>query len=1121
MATLYAKAAGGNWSAAGTWSATGSGGGDSAGPPTSADNVIFEAGSGNVTIDASGACRSLDCTAGTGNYAGTLTHNTTFILDIGDATPGPGNVAWKFTGTYTPVSATNSLLRFSSTSATVQTVDFGVGTTTGNVQFQSGGSWQLTRAWTSTATSTTTLSSGTLDLNNQTISWGLFNTNNSNNRTIVFGTANVTITGTGTSFNMGAITGLTCSAASSTITISGAAATFSGSGQAYGTVNFTGTGQAVLTSAATGTTISTLTRTGTASKLDSLALSTTVTCTNITFAGNSVTNRISVVNGTVGSARYIIYTNTPSISNCDFQDIFFYKESNFNAGDNILRPHCSRVEISSGGWSANSNNSTANAAASSAFSSNFAWEGNYSFQVVTDTARATEGAWQYVLGASQGLPDGASGTTYTYSTYILAPAGTPITLAGVDFGANGAVYTSSGTATGGWDRYSITLTMGNTPHPTLGNALQVGVKVNGTLATTFYIDGSMLEKANSASTWVVGGTTATPLDLSAVTGLSGDGNGNAGTKFTTPVTRYMVSAAALNGSYLRLNGLTTGEATAPDSAALSITGSIDIRVRVALDNWTNPAAVQYLAAKYASTSTCSYAFYVDTAGNFNLRTSANGSTLRTATSTVVNGITNGATMWVRATRDSTTGTVQFFTAADSASVPSVWTQLGANISTTIEGLFDGTQLLEIGNGGGTSNWATGNIYRVVVLNGIAGTTAFDANFTTQSAGTASFTESSTNAATVTVKNPNITWASTNSWSASSGGSSGASIPLIHDAVNINAASVGSTSMTITVDQVRIGKDIDFSAVKNRPTLSFNAGGAVTVGGNWNQTGTTNGTYNNVVIYNGRGGIQTLTTGGVIAPPCQIQAGIGSYKLMDNMTLTSATGVNSLGTGELNLNGFALTTPLFNGNNGQTKVLTFNNGKIIITGLGIGVNGTPYTLSATATTIGPSAGQIVVGDKAAVTPHQLSWGNNVYTNIDLIIGRSTPAFTFNQSPTFRNVVIDVNTISVQAGQTFTVTGYMTTIGRSSSPITISSATPGTPVIFALGATGIWSQTNNVLTDITVTGNIPVAAHRGTNVSGNTGFNFSAIRPNSVTRSVIGVTRARANARTLASTRTGAS
>lgn len=107
-----------------TWAATAntnwslsSGGANNAGPPTTGDSVIFDSNSGtsNSVIAASISLASIDCTGGTGSYAGTLTHNTGVTLTISTA----GAAALRFsTGmTYTPASVT-ALVTFSNTSGT-------------------------------------------------------------------------------------------------------------------------------------------------------------------------------------------------------------------------------------------------------------------------------------------------------------------------------------------------------------------------------------------------------------------------------------------------------------------------------------------------------------------------------------------------------------------------------------------------------------------------------------------------------------------------------------------------------------------------------------------------------------------------------------------------------------------------------------------------------------------------------------------------------------------------------------------------------------------------------------------------------------------------------------------
>ncbi len=330
MATLYAKAAGGNWSAASTWSNVSSAGGDSSGPPTTADDVIFETGSGNVTIDINSACRSLDCTSGTGDYGGVLTHSDSTLLNMGDATAGTGNVILKFSNAMTYTLGVNKsaqvLLR--TTAATPQVVDTKGKTMPNTVTFGSGsvtGSYQLTSALNTNSTGTVTLTQGTLDTNGQTLSLGNFNSNNTNTRTLTITNSAITITGAGTSWQSQNSSGMTLNAASSTITCSGAAVTFRGGNTAvtYGTVIFSGSGIVTMgDNNATNPTYTNLTRTGTTAKTDSISWGhSSVTITNtFTATGNSLTNRLLVQANTLGAATTIT-AGAISLTNADFQDI--------------------------------------------------------------------------------------------------------------------------------------------------------------------------------------------------------------------------------------------------------------------------------------------------------------------------------------------------------------------------------------------------------------------------------------------------------------------------------------------------------------------------------------------------------------------------------------------------------------------------------------------------------------------------------------------------------------------------------------------------------------------------------------------------------------------------------
>jgi hypothetical protein len=312
MATRVAAAGGGNWTTGGTWV-----GGVA---PTAADDAQIPATAGNITIDSGAVCRSADFST----YTGTVTHTAGVTWTIGDGTAGLSNIAMKMVAgmTYTLGNATTSAISFISTSATVQTVDF-AGKATANVTFNatSNGSWQYTGGQTpGSSFSTTTLTKGSLNLNGQTVSFGLFDSSNSNIRSLTLGAANVTCTSSnGNIWNTGTATNLTLSAASSTITLSGSAATFQGGAQTFGTLVLSGAAVAVIGGA---NTFGALTRTGTATKTDGLTLNANQTVSGtLTISSDSAVNRLVIQSNTVGTARTITAASVVATNIVDFQDI--------------------------------------------------------------------------------------------------------------------------------------------------------------------------------------------------------------------------------------------------------------------------------------------------------------------------------------------------------------------------------------------------------------------------------------------------------------------------------------------------------------------------------------------------------------------------------------------------------------------------------------------------------------------------------------------------------------------------------------------------------------------------------------------------------------------------------
>ena len=212
---------------------------------------------------------------------------------------------------------------------------------------------------------------------------------------------------------------------------------------------------------------------------------------------------------------------------------------------------------------------------------------------------------------------------------------------------------------------------------------------------------------------------------------------------------------------LCLDGVSGNYASAPDSVPLSITEDIDLRERVALDDWT-PASATMLLAKDTSGQR-SYTFSVQaTTGLLVVGYSTDGVNLVELTSSVAPTVSDYGTLWVRVTLDVDNGaagkTATFYTGG-SGETPT-WVQLGTTQTTagTIT-IADTTSVLQIGSNFLTSNRLKGVVYRAQVYAGLTGSDLrFDANFATAAKLATSFTESSSNAATVTINTSGATGA---------------------------------------------------------------------------------------------------------------------------------------------------------------------------------------------------------------------------------------------------------------------------------------------------------------------------------------------------------------------------
>lgn len=192
------SAASANWNAAAWSTSSGSTGGTTTAFPLAQDNIVIDnAGltTGNtITVNGNYNIPTLDFSSRT----------TAMTFATGTTTPAfYGNLILDADVTYTGTGA------WTFASRVTQTFTSAGKTLTQPITINNGtGTLQLQDNLTLGATLTTTLTSGTLDLSNgnRTLSTGLFNANNSNIRRIIFGTGNITLTGSGTVWNTSAVT---------------------------------------------------------------------------------------------------------------------------------------------------------------------------------------------------------------------------------------------------------------------------------------------------------------------------------------------------------------------------------------------------------------------------------------------------------------------------------------------------------------------------------------------------------------------------------------------------------------------------------------------------------------------------------------------------------------------------------------------------------------------------------------------------------------------------------------------------------------------------------------------------------------------------------------------------
>jgi hypothetical protein len=377
---------------------------------------------------------------------------------------------------------------------------------------------------------------------------------------------------------------------------------------------------------------------------------------------------------------------------------------------------------------------------------------------------------------TQGTTFNGPGSTYTLSD-AFTTAGT-LSVTGGTFTTNNNTVTCLALTTG-VGTISMTLNFGTSTVNLTGTAASaIFVTNNGVTVVSGTPDVVITNASANARTFIARGGSIFNSFTYTVAGSTGiidiATNTSGAIRFNTftvnenknlrfsPDKTYLFTNFNVNGvnkGCVYLPGVAGNYISAPDSPALSITGDITLLVRVALDDWT-PATNNTLFAKSSGTSNQrAYQLLLSTTGTLQFLVSSDGINNNTATSSVTSGVADGSAAWVLVSWRASDGRTQFYTASGAIADPlaSDFTQLGTNQTAAAGSIFDSTALLEIGSGStGTTGMSTGAFYRAKVYNGVfstaafGGTLQFDADLTAKPVGANGFTESSANAATVTI-----------------------------------------------------------------------------------------------------------------------------------------------------------------------------------------------------------------------------------------------------------------------------------------------------------------------------------------------------------------------------------
>lgn len=324
------------------------------------------------------------------------------------------------------------------------------------------------------------------------------------------------------------------------------------------------------------------------------------------------------------------------------------------------------------------------------------------------------------------------------------------------------------------------------------------------------------------------------------------------------------------------------------------------------------------------------------------------------------------------------------------------------------------------------------------------------------------------------------YGNTSEWSATSGGASGASVPLPQDTAYFDNLSFSTTGFTVTQNMPRIGK-MDWSAVTNSPTLTTSTICSV-FGDMLLSTGI--GTFTastQAYTFEGRGSYSWNSGGKTFEKNVSLVAPGGTLSLAAATTTLGTTRTFTLTQGTIDANGKDFSMGKFVSNGALTRAITMGSGTWTTTGT-VSV----WNLSTTTgLTFTPGASTLVIGN-ATSTGKNFDGGGLTYATVTF----SGDNVTVTGNNTFGTLNVNnaglTNGLKMTSGSTQTVTNFATN-GSAGNLAKLSSAAAHNLSKSGGTVSVDYMSINNSLA---AGGAAWYAGANSTDATGNTGWIFTA-------------------------------